>query len=463
MSIQLGVFFQGVNFSTVWSHPDSGSQTEFESFRRLIETAERGLFTAFFLGEGLRLREHLGALHALDVAGRPDAFTQLAALAAITRDIGLVATQNTTYNDPVDLAHRLQSLDLLSGGRAAWNVVTTDNAWTGENFRRGGYLDHSDRYSHAADVIAIARRVWDSRDPAGIAVDRQAPQWGAAPAPFHYDTGYYSVDASGSLPCSPQKHPVLFQAGDSGEGRDFAARHAEVIFSAHNTFEAARDFAHDIRARTVAAGRPADDLKIFPGQEFIIADTLAEVDDKVRWVRENQVTPATALAFVEQLWGTSLDGHDPDGDLPSFDPVQAETGETRGAGFRAAKALETATAWRALAETKKLSLRELVIEIGTCRGFAGTADSIADELIPFSEQHVVDGFNVSPWLVPTGLDDIVNKLVPAMQERGIYWTEYPGETLRENLGLRAPLTRRGGAGVPTPATTAAPEPADAHG
>ena len=286
MSIQLGVFFQGVNFSTVWSHPDSGSQTEFESFRRLIETAERGLFTAFFLGEGLRLREHLGALHALDVAGRPDAFTQLAALAAITRDIGLVATQNTTYNDPVDLAHRLQSLDLLSGGRAAWNVVTTDNAWTGENFRRGGYLDHSDRYSHAADVIAIARRVWDSRDPAGIAVDRQAPQWGAAPAPFHYDTGYYSVDASGSLPRSPQEHPVLFQAGDSGEGRDFAANHAEVIFSAHNTFEAARDFAHDIRARTVAAGRPADDLKIFPGQEFIIADTLAEVDDKVRWVRE---------------------------------------------------------------------------------------------------------------------------------------------------------------------------------
>ena len=183
----------------------------------------------------------------------------------------------------------------------------------------------------------------------------------------------------------------------------------------------------------------------------------------MRWVRENQVTPATALAFVEQLLGHEPRRHDPDGDLPSFDPVQAETGETRGAGFRAAKALETATAWRALAETKKLSLRELVIEIGTRRGFAGTADSIADELIPFSEQHVVDGFNVSPWLVPTGLDDIVNKLVPAMQERGIYWTEYPGETLRENLGLRAPLTRRGGAGVPTPATTAAPEPADAHG
>ncbi|MFJ3928608.1 LLM class flavin-dependent oxidoreductase, partial [Streptomyces sp. NPDC090022] len=126
--IQFGVFFQGVNSTTIWTEPESGSQTAFESFRRIAQTAERGLFAAFFLGEGLRLREHLGQLHDLDVVGRPDAQTQLAALAAITDRIGLVATQNTTYNDPVDLAHRLQSLDLLSGGRAAWNVVTTDNA-----------------------------------------------------------------------------------------------------------------------------------------------------------------------------------------------------------------------------------------------------------------------------------------------------------------------------------------------
>ena len=126
--LRFGVFFQGVNFSTVWTEPLSGSQTDFESFRRVAQTAERGLFSAFFLGEGLRLREHLGALHQLDVAGRPDAQTQLAALAAVTERIGLVATQNTTYNDPLDLAHRLASLDLLSGGRAAWNVVTTDNA-----------------------------------------------------------------------------------------------------------------------------------------------------------------------------------------------------------------------------------------------------------------------------------------------------------------------------------------------
>jgi alkanesulfonate monooxygenase SsuD/methylene tetrahydromethanopterin reductase-like flavin-dependent oxidoreductase (luciferase family) len=426
-TIQFGVFYQGVNFSTVWSDPASGSQTEFESFRRVIQTAERGLFTAFFLGEGLRLREHLGQLHELDIAGRPDGLTQLAALAAITSNIGLVATQNATYNDPADLAHRLQSLDVLSGGRAAWNIVTTDNAWTGENFRRGGYLDHADRYTHAEDVITIARRVWDSYpDSRG----------------FHYDTKYYSVDVAGSLPRSAQEHPVLFQAGDSSEGRDFGARNAEVIFSAHAAFDDAKSFAADIRARTAAAGRPADDLKIFPGQEFIVADSQSEVRDKVRWVREHQVSPQTAIAFIEQLWGTDLSAYDPDGPLPESDPVQAVTGETRGAGFRAAQAAQTAQKWRALSQDKGLSIRELVIHLSSGRGFAGTADSIADELVRYAAEHVVDGFNISPWLVPTGLDDIVNKLVPALQERGIYWTEYPGDTLRENLGLRAPLTRR---------------------
>lgn len=164
--LQFGVFFQGVNSGTIWKAAESGSQTDFESFRRIVQTAERGLFAAFFLGEGLRLREHLGRPHALDVVGRPDAQTMLAALASVTKNIGLVATQNTTYNDPADLAHRLSSLDLISGGRAAWNIVTTDNAWTGANFRRGGYLDHADRYKHAEAFVETTKRIWDSWESA---------------------------------------------------------------------------------------------------------------------------------------------------------------------------------------------------------------------------------------------------------------------------------------------------------
>src|SRR6478609_8397985 len=172
--IQFGVFFQGVNSGTIWKAPESGSQTDFESFRRIAQTAERGLFAAFFLGEGLRLREHLGRPHALDVAGRPDAQT---ALAAVTTNIGLVATQNTTYNDPADLAHRLSTLDLLSGGRAAWNIVTTDNAWTGANFRRGGYLDHADRYVHAEAFVETAKRIWDSWEDGAVSSSVSADSW----------------------------------------------------------------------------------------------------------------------------------------------------------------------------------------------------------------------------------------------------------------------------------------------
>jgi FMN-dependent oxidoreductase (nitrilotriacetate monooxygenase family) len=442
--IQFGIFFQGVNFSTIWSDPASGSQTDFESFRRLIQTAERGLFSAFFLGEGLRLREHLGHLHDLDVAGRPDALTQLAALAAVTTNIGLVATQNTTYNDPIDLAHRLASLDLLSGGRAAWNIVTTDNAWTGENFRRGGYTDHADRYSHAEFVVNTARAVWDSFADTAISTRTDAPVWADASGIAEVEDGdsYFRVRGRGRLPRSAQQHPVLFQAGDSDEGRDFAARNAEVIFSAHGVFENARTFAADVRRRTLAAGRPADDLKIYPGQEFIIADTEAEAIDKARWVRESQVTPQTALAFLEAVWGTDLSNFDPDGRLPDIQPVQEETGETRGAAFRGQRPRQVADAWRAIAEEHSFSIRQLVIHLSSGRGFVGSVSGIADQLVRFADEHVVDGFNITPWLVPTGLDDIVNKLVPALQDRGVYPTEYAAATLRENLGLRPPLTRR---------------------
>ena len=440
--LRFGVFFQGVNFSTVWTQPDSGPQTDFESFRRLAQTAERGLFSAFFLGEGLRLREHLGALHQLDVAGRPDAQTQLAALAAVTSRIGLVATQNTTYNDPLDLAHRFASLDLLSGGRAAWNVVTTDNAWTGENFRRGGYLDHADRYRHAEAVVVAAKALWDAWDAplAGSADSADSASWSAddPSTVVEVDTGHYRATGRSRLPQSPQGRPVLFQAGDSPEGRDFAARQADVIFSAHSAFDDARAFADDIHQRTLKAGRPAGDVKIFPGQEFILADTDAEAEEKARWVRRAQVTPQTAIAFLENIWGTDLTAYDPDGPLPETDPVQDVSGETRGAGFRAAQAKTTADAWRERARAENLSIRELVIRLNSGRGFVGSAASVAATLQRYADAGVVDGFNITPWLIPSGLDDIVDTLVPLLQERGIYPTEYAGDTLRENLGLARP-------------------------
>jgi len=422
--IQFGVFFQGVNFGTIWSSDHSGSQYEFESFRRIAHTAERGLFSAFFLGEGLRLREHFGRIHDLDIAGRPDAQTQLAALAAVTDRIGLVATQNTTYNDPYDLARRLNSLDLISEGRAGWNVVTTDNAWTGANFRRGGYLDHADRYRRAAQFVEAAQWLWDAgADGVGT--------------PVEVDRDLVSFTGPAPLPPSPQGRPVLFQAGDSDEGREFAAASADVIFSAHPGLEEAIAFAADLRRRLPAHGRGADELKFFPGAQFILAPTDAEAREKAEWVTRAQVSPQTAVRFLEPIWGRDLSDFDADGPLPDIDPVVDEVDGARGSLFQGRRAWETAREWRESAAAEGLSIREFVIKRSSLRTFVGGYSTIADRIVQYVDAHAVDGFNVSPYLVPEGLDDIVDGLIPELRERGVYPTEYPGTTLRENLGLPA--------------------------
>jgi FMN-dependent oxidoreductase (nitrilotriacetate monooxygenase family) len=444
--LHFGVFFQGVNHWTIWSDPASGSQIDPASYLRVARTAERGLFDAFFLGEGLRLREVDGKIHDLDIAGRPDAITQLAALAAQTRRIGLVSTSNTTFNEPTDLARRLSGLDLLSEGRAGWNVVTTDNAWTGANFRRGGYLDHADRYRRAEQFLTVARALWDGwsdewADPSGAT-------WSASGsvARVRQRSAQFDVDLAPTLPASAQGHPVIFQAGDSAEGRDFAARNAEVIFSAHGTdFDDALAFATDVRTRLRAAGRPDDDLRILPGTEIIIGRTEAEAREKKREIRLAQVTPATALTMAGLLWNRDLSDRDADGPLPAEDPVVEENSGAFGSRRIADPHAEVAR-WRAAAEANGWSLRETAIALGPQRGHVGTPAGLAEKFLHFARHGAIDGFNITPYLIPDGLDDIVDLLVPELQERGGYRTQYTGSTLREHLGLRDPLTRRGSGG-----------------
>ncbi|MBD3544993.1 MULTISPECIES: NtaA/DmoA family FMN-dependent monooxygenase [Streptomyces] len=423
--MHLAAHFPGVNSTTVWADPRSGSQIDFASFEHLARTAERGKFDFFFLAEGLRLREHNGRVHDLDVVGRPESLTVLNALAAVTERLGLAATVNATFNEPYELARRLATLDHLSAGRAAWNVVTSSDAFTGENFRRGGYLDRADRYTRAAEFVATARELWDSWTPDGVS------------RPFAHDGPQFTVSGEFTVPRSPQGHPVVIQAGDSDEGREFAASAADVIFTRHGTLEAGRAFYADVKARLAAYGREPENLKIMPGVTVVTGDTDAEAQELAYEIRRQQVSPQNAILAAEQVWGTDLSAYDPEGPLPAFDPVP-DSGITQGR-VRHGDPFAIAARWRALAEAKGLSLRGTVIETTTRQSFIGSPATVAAELTAFVDGRAADGFILVPHLTPGGLDDFVDRVVPILQESGAFRSAYTGSTLRSHLGLPEPV------------------------
>ncbi|MFC9994724.1 NtaA/DmoA family FMN-dependent monooxygenase [Nocardia sp. NPDC127526] len=435
--IHLVAHFPGVNHHTVWTDPDSGSQIDFDSFVHLARTAERGLFDFFFLAEGLRLREHRGRIHDLDVVGRPDTLAVLNALAGVTTHLGLAGTINTTFNEPFELAKQFASLDHLSGGRAAWNAVTSSDAFTGENFRRGGYLEHAKRYTRAAEVVDATRALWDSWPADALLVDREHGVF-ARPAPtVRFTSDQFDIDGEFVLPRSPQGYPVQIQAGDSDEGREFAAAKADVIFSAHGELEDGRQFYRDVKDRLAKYGRRRDDLKILPAAGFVLGDTPAEAAENARRIRRQQVTPQTAIAFLEQVWGRDLSAYDPDGPLPDIDPVD-NASITRGRVRHAKDPLAVANAWRAKAEAGNLSIRELIIETTARQQFVGTPRQVAADIDHYVQSDAADGFVLVPHLTPTGLDEFVDKVIPELQALGSFRTEYTGPTLRDHLGLRHP-------------------------
>ncbi|MBM9622444.1 NtaA/DmoA family FMN-dependent monooxygenase [Streptomyces zhihengii] len=417
--IHLAAHFPGVNNTTVWADPRSGSQIDFASFVHLARTAERGLFDFFFLAEGLRLREHKGRVHDLDVVGRPESITVLNALAAVTDRLGLAATVNATFNEPWELARRLASLDLLSGGRAAWNVVTSSDAFTGENFRRGGFLDRADRYTRAAEFVAAARALWDAA--------------GEGPRSFAWSGDHFAIAGESAPPRSPQGRPVVIQAGDSDEGREFAASAADIIFTRHGTLEAGRAFYRDVKRRLPGYGRREEDLKLMPGVTVVLGDTDADAQERAAEIRRQQISPQNAIHALELVWGRDLSAYDPDGPLPAVDP-DPESALVQGR-VRHADPFEAAARWRALSEEKGLSIRQTVIETTSRQSFIGTPSTVAAAMTEFVERDAADGFILVPHLTPGGLDDFVDTVVPLLQERGVFRTRYTGTTLREHLGL----------------------------
>ena len=449
--IHLAAHFPGVNNTTVWSDPASGSHIEFSSFVHFAQTAERGKFDFMFLAEGLRLREQGGEIYDLDVVGRPDTFTVLAALAAVTDRLGLTGTINSTFNEPYDVARQFASLDHLSDGRAAWNVVTSWDAFTGENFRRGGFLPENQRYARAESFLAAAHTLFDSWRGDEIVADKERGAFLADPTAgaFTYNDDHFDISGRFNVPRSPQGRPVIFQAGDSDHGREFAAAAADAIFSRYGTLEAGQEFYSDVKGRLAAHGRHRDDLLILPAATFVLGDTDAEAVDIAHDVRMAQVSPQTAIKFLEQLWNRDLSDHDPDGPLPSVDPVVGENTISRGrASVRMYRdPIATANEWRAKAEAERLTTRELIVDVTGRQNFVGSPGTIAEQINHLVQADASDGFILVPHVTPGGLDPFVDRVVPLLQERGVFRTEYEGTTLRDHLGLAKPSTSLGASTV----------------
>lgn len=441
--VHLAAHFPGVNNTTVWSDPAAGSHIDFGSFAHFARTCERAGFDFLFLAEGLRLREQGGLIYDLDVVGRPDTFTVLAALAAVTDRLGLAGTINSTFNEPVEVARQFASLDHLSGGRAAWNVVTSWDAFTGENFRRGGFLPQDKRYLRAREFLAATNALFDSWRGDEVLADAASGRFLSDTADttagsFEIVSDQFDIRGRFPVPRSPQGRPVIFQAGDSDEGREFAAAEADAIFSRHGTLDSGREFYADVKGRLARYGRAPGDLKILPAATFVLGDTDADAHEKADVIRHQQVSPQTAIKLLEQLWNRDLSDLDPDGPLPASDPLVGEGHVAQGrASVRMYRdPLATAKGWRELAEAKQLSVRELIIEVSGRQQFIGSSATVAATIDEFVQADAADGFILVPHLTPGGLDEFADTVVPLLQERGVYRTEYQGTTLREHLGLR---------------------------
>ena len=444
--IHLAAHFPGVNNTTVWSDPRAGSHIDFRSFVHLAQTAERAKFDFLFLAEGLRLREQNGLIYDLDVVGRPDTFTVLAALAAVTEHLGLTGTINSTFNEPYEVARQFASLDHLSGGRAAWNVVTSWDAFTGENFRRGGFLAQDDRYSRAEQFLRTTWELFDSWRGEEIVADKESGTFlkDSGAGTFTHHDAHFDIAGQFNVPRSPQGRPVIFQAGDSNEGREFAASSADAIFGRHATLEAGQEFYADVKGRLARHGRSADQLLILPAATYVLGETDTEAQELAHEVRRQQVSGQTAIKFLEQLWNRDLSDYDPDGPLPEIDPLVGEHTIARGrASVRMYRdPLATADEWRARASAEKLSIRELIIAVTGRQSFVGAPSTVAESINSLVQADASDGFILVPHITPGGLDEFADSVVPLLQEKGVFRSEYEGVTLRDHLGLTGPVADR---------------------
>ncbi|MEJ1978265.1 MAG: LLM class flavin-dependent oxidoreductase [Acetobacteraceae bacterium] len=438
--MKLGAFFHPTGHHVAaWLHPDAQADagTNVEHYIEITQTAERAKFDLIFLADALATRD--GKIESLSRWPQYMAYfepiTLLATLAAVTRRIGLVATATTSYNEPYNVARKFASLDHLSHGRAGWNVVTSANLSEAFNFGREAHYEHGERYDRALEFTEVVRGLWDSWDDDAFVRDRATGRY-FIPEKLHYlrhKGEHFSVRGPLNAARPPQGHPVMFQAGSSEAGKELAAQTAEAVFTPLHSLEGAQAFYRDLKGRLAKHGRHPDHLKIMPGLNPIVGRTMAEAEEKHRYL-QTLIHPDVGLELLSNaLGGFDLDGCDLDDVLP--EAVYATTTSASTASFR------NVLGW---ARNEKLTIRQLYQRYAGARGqrtIIGTADTIADQMEEWFLDYGCDGFLIQPSHLPGGLNEFVASVIPALQERGLFRTEYEGVTLREHLGLPRPPSR----------------------
>ncbi len=423
--MHLGLFLQGAGHHVSgWRHPDAEAGSEnFDLLRRVAKQAEDAKFDMVFLADGLTS----GVDAHPSMVARFEPLTLLSALAMVTDKIGLAATASTTYGEPYHTARAFASIDHLSHGRAAWNIVTTSYARTANNFSKS-HPEHDERYAVAEEFVDVVRGLWDSWDDDAFPKDKENGVY-ADPNKVHvlnHAGKYYSVQGPLNIPRSPQGHPVLIQAGSSGPGQDLAARIADIVFTAQQSLAEAQAFYASLKDRVVKAGRNPDSVAVMPGFMPVIGVSFEDAAEKLKEL--NRWTDIkSAMPLLEERIGHSLADYDLDGPLPDL-PISDQL-------------RSRAELLRDLARRENLTIRDLALRVAAGRGHhivLGTAEQIADRMQEWFEGKAADGFNVMPPYFPGGLEDFNRQVVPILQDRGLFRTEYTGSTLRDHLNIARP-------------------------
>lgn len=431
--LHLNAFLMGVgHHEAAWRHPrtDPALLDDVRHFQSLARIAEHGRFDSVFLADGVQVWGDIQHT----AASRLEPITLLTAIAVATEHIGLIATASTSYSEPYNLARWFSSLDHISNGRAGWNIVTSAGDRAAQNFNRDAAADHAQRYERAAEFVDVVSALWDSWQDDALVVDKESGTF-ADPTRVHeinHRGTFFGVRGPLNSTRSRQGRPLLVQAGSSEDGKAFAAAHAEAVFTAQQTFEEAHAFYRDLKSRLPGYGRDTDEVKVLPGIVPVLGSTMEQAQ-RLADELDGLIVPTRAIRQLTDLIGVDLSEHPLDQPLPPFPEVSRING--------AKSRFELV---RDLAVRERLTLRQLIGRLGGGRGHqvvVGTPEQIADHIEFWFRNDAADGFNVMPPLLPSGLAEFVEHVVPELRRRGLFRAEYTSDTLRGHYGIPRPANR----------------------